>query len=70
MVIYGLVIVATNRLIDVISGEHLEGAAAKKLKDNIIRVGGALDGAVNEYRLILEDEQQDASNALYLSDGE
>ena len=78
MVIYGLVTVATNRVIDVIimnqrvglfkttgkrSGEHLD-STAKKLKDNISRVGGALNGTVNEYRLNLEDEQQDASNVL------
>ena len=37
------------------SGEHL---------DNTSRVGGALNGTVNEYRLNLEDEQQDASNVL------
>ena len=30
----------------------------------ISRVGDALNGAVNEYRLNLEDEQQDASNVL------
>ena len=37
---------------------------AKRLKDNISRVGGALNGTVNEYRLSLEDEEQDASNVL------
>ena len=36
----------------------------KKFKDNVSRIGGALDGTVNEYRLNLEDEQQDASNVL------
>ena len=36
----------------------------KKPKDNVNRVGGALDGTVNEYRLNLEDEQQDTSNVL------
>ena len=45
------------------SGEHL-GMAAKKLKDNISRVGGALYGTVNECRLNREDEQQDAPNVL------
>ena len=45
------------------SGEPL-GTTAKKLRDNINRVGGALNGTVNEYRLNLEDEQQDASNVL------
>ena len=38
--------------------------AAKRLKDHVNRVGGALDGTVNEHRLDLEDEQQDASNVL------
>ena len=37
---------------------------AKRLKDNTTRVGGALNGIVNEYRLNLEDEQKDASNVL------
>ena len=37
---------------------------AKRYKDNTTRVGGALNGTVNEYRLNLEDEQQDASNVL------
>ena len=47
------------------SGGHLqEGSIVKKLKDNVSHVGGALDGTVNEYRLHLEDEQQDASNLL------
>ena len=45
------------------SGEHLN-STAKKLKDNISRVGGALNGTVNEYRLNLEDEHQDASDVL------
>ena len=45
------------------SGGHLD-TTAKKLKDNTSRVGGALNGTVNEYRLNLEDEQQDASNVL------
>ena len=45
------------------SSEHLD-SAAKKLKGNISRVGGALNGTANEYRLNLEDEQQDASNVL------
>ena len=40
------------------------GGPAKRLKDNTSRVGGALNGTVNEYRLNLEDEQQDASNVL------
>ena len=45
------------------SGGHLEeGTTVKKLKDSASRAGGALDGTVNEYRLNLEDEQQDASN--------
>ena len=43
------------------SGEHLD-TTVKKLKDNTRRVSGALNGTVNEYRLNLEDEQQDASN--------
>ena len=57
------------------SGEHL-GTTVKKLNDNVNRVGGAISGTVNEYRLNLEDEQQDASNVLNvlkesnLSDGE
>ena len=38
----------------------------KKLKNNVNRVGGALDGTVNEYRLNLEDEQQNASNVLHV----
>ena len=37
------------------NGKYL-GTTAKKLKDNINRVGGALNGSVNEYRLNLEDE--------------
>ena len=45
------------------SGEHL-GMTAKKLKDNVNCVGGALDGTLGEYRLELEGEQQDASNML------
>ena len=49
------------------SGEHLD-STAKKLRNNISRVGGVLNGTVNgtvnEYRLNLEDEQQDASNVL------
>ena len=45
------------------SSEHLD-STAKILKDNTSRVGGALNGTVNEYRLNLEDEQQDASNVL------
>ena len=45
------------------SGGHL-GTTAKRLKDNTSRVGGALNGTVNEHRLNLEDEQQDASNVL------
>ena len=45
------------------SGECL-GTTVKKLKDNVSRVGDALDGTVNEYRLNLEGEQQDASNVL------
>ena len=44
------------------SGGHLD-TTAKRLKDKIIsRVGGALNGTVNEYRLNLNDEQQDASH--------
>ena len=46
------------------SCEHLGVVAAKKLKDNVNRVAGALVVAVNEYRLNLEDVQQDASNVL------
>ena len=47
------------------SGEDLEdGTTVKKLKDNVSRVADALDGTVSEYRLNLEDEQQDASNVL------
>ena len=38
------------------SGEHLD-STAKKLKGNISRVGGALNGTVDENRLNLEDEQ-------------
>ena len=38
--------------------------ATKKVKYNVNCVGGALDGTMNEFRLNLEDEQQDASNAL------
>ena len=45
------------------SDEHL-GTTTKKLKYNINRVGGALNGTVNEHRLNLEDEQQNASNVL------
>ena len=45
------------------SGGHLD-TTAKRLEDNRSRVGGTLDGTVNEYRLNLEDEQQDASNVL------
>ena len=45
------------------SGGHLD-TTAKELKDNTSRVDGALNGTVNEYRLNLEDEQQDASNVL------
>ena len=45
------------------SGEHLD-ITAKKLKDNTIRVGSALNGTVNEYRLNPEDGQQDATNVL------
>ena len=45
-------------------GEHLSMVVAKKLEDNVNRVGGALDGTVNEYRLKLEDEQQNAPNVL------
>ena len=37
---------------------------AKRLKDNTSRAGGAPNGTVNEYRLNLEDEQQDDSNVL------
>ena len=81
MVIYGLVIIVVNRLIDLIilecicgpaclkllgSGvEHLEeGIPAKKLKDSVSCVGGALDGTLNDYCLNLEGDQQDASNVL------
>ena len=46
------------------SGEHLGMVAAKTIPDNVNRVGGALNGTVNEYRPNLEDEQQDASNVL------
>ena len=47
------------------SGEHLEeGTTVKKFKDSASRVGGTLDSTVNEYRLNLEDEQQDSSNVL------
>ena len=46
-----------------LSGEHL-GKAAKKIKDNISRVGGAPDGTMKGYRLNPEDEQQGASNVL------
>ena len=45
------------------SGVHL-GTTTKYLKDNMSRVGGAVNGTVNKYRLYLEDEQQDASNVL------
>ena len=45
------------------SGGHL-GTTMKKLKDDTSRVGGAFIVTVNEYRLNLEDEQQDASNVL------
>ena len=45
------------------SGGHLD-TTAKRLKGNTSRVGGALNGTVNEYRLNLEDEQQDAPNVL------
>ena len=43
------------------SGGHLEGGTVKKFKDNTNRV---LHGTVNEYRLNLKDEQQDASSVL------
>ena len=36
----------------------------RRQRDNTSRVGGALNGTVNEYRLNLEGEQQDASNVL------
>ena len=45
------------------SSEDL-GTTVKKLKDSVSRVGDALDGTMNEYRINLEDEQQDASNVL------
>ena len=45
------------------SGGHL-GTIAKRLKDNTSPVGGPLNGTVNEYRLNIEDEQQDASDVL------
>ena len=45
------------------SGGHL-ATTVKKLKYYVSRVGGALEGTVNEYRLNLEDEEQDASNVL------
>ena len=45
------------------SGGHLD-ITAKRRKDNTSRVGGALNGTVNEYRLNLEVEQQNASNVL------
>ena len=71
MVIYDLVIVVILKCISGSaesettgkrSGGHLEeGTTVKKLKDSVSPVGGALDGTVNEYRLNLEDEQQDAS---------
>ena len=77
---YRLAIVVVNHLIDVIimkcinesaclellgngSGGHL-GTTAKRLKDNTSRVGGALNGTVNEYRFKLDDEHHDASNVL------
>ena len=38
------------------NGGYLEeGSTVKILKDNVNRVGGALDGTVNVYRLNLED---------------
>ena len=48
------------------TGERSDGGgpAAKSLRNNTSRVGGAPNGTVNEYRLNLEDEQQDASNVL------
>ena len=74
----GLAILAANRLIDVIIMKCINGSVclkllgrgssglldttAKKLKDNTSHFGGALNGTVNEYRLNLEDEQQDSSN--------
>ena len=78
----GLASIAVNRIIDVIimkclnesaclklleSGvvDHLD-TTAKRLEDNTSRVGGALNGTVNEYSLNLEDEHQDASNVLDL----
>ena len=45
------------------SGGHLD-TTVKRLRDNTCRVGGALNGTMNEYRLNLDDEQQDASNVL------
>ena len=44
-------------------GKHLDRTITK-LKDNISRVGGDLNGTVNEYGLNLEYEQKDASNVL------
>ena len=46
------------------TGKRSGGGPAKKLRDNTSRVGGAINGIVNEYRLNLEDEEQDASNVL------
>ena len=48
------------------SGGHLSMVAAKKLKDNVNRVGGALDGTVNQYRLNLEVAKKRAVK-FYLS---
>ena len=76
----GLAIVGANRLIDVLIMKCIDEFAclkllgsgsdghrdttAKKLRDNTNSVGGALNDTVNEYRLNIEDEQQDASNVL------
>ena len=47
------------------SGGHLEeDTTVKKLKDTVNRVGSAVDATVNEFRLNLEHEQQDASSVL------
>ena len=68
MVIYGLFIAATNRSIDVVIMKCISESVCLNYWEaewwTSCRVGGALDGTVNEYRLNLEDEQQDASNVL------
>ena len=44
-------------------GEHLD-TTTKIFKGSISHIGSTLNGTVNEYRLNLEDQQQDASNVL------